>query len=194
MPRLALIRHGHTVWNRDGRLQGRTDIPLDDHARTELAAQKLPGTWADADVVSSPLERARETAALISDRTPDTIDALMEMDWGTFEGKISADLRADPTSGFRDIEHWGWDYCPHGGETPAQLWARVAPWLDTLTHDCVAVCHIGTMRVILAKAHGWDFDGPAPFQIKRNRLFTLDINGALDLRPAEITRLDTRAS
>ena len=68
MTRLALIRHGHTPWNRLGRIQGRSDIALDDGARAELAAQKLPETWYSADLVSSPLLRAVETGRLISPR------------------------------------------------------------------------------------------------------------------------------
>jgi probable phosphoglycerate mutase len=121
-------------------------------------------------------------------------EPLMEMDLGSFEGQNGKDLRADPASGFRDIESWGWDYCPHGGESPAQLWDRLVPWLTGLTRDSIAVCHIGTMRVILAKAHGWGFDGPAPFQVKRNRLFTLDIDESGALNATGVTRLETRQS
>ena len=104
------------------------------------------------------------------------------MDWGDWEGLRGIDLKADPKSGFRDIEHWGWDYRPPGGETPAEVWERIAPWLQRLTRDTVAVCHIGIMRMILARAYGWDFDGPAPFRIKRNRLFVVEIDGDA-LRP-----------
>ena len=53
MTKLAIIRHGHTHWNRAGRIQGRTDIPLDEGARSELAAQMLPGEWQTADVAPS---------------------------------------------------------------------------------------------------------------------------------------------
>ncbi|MCV6586744.1 MAG: histidine phosphatase family protein, partial [Marinibacterium sp.] len=67
---------------------------------------------------------------------------------------------------------------PPGGESPAELRARLAPWLSGLTRDAVAVCHIGIMRILMAQATGWNFDGPAPFQIKRNRLFVLEISGA----------------
>ncbi len=193
MPRLAIIRHGHTAWNRAGRLQGRTDIPLDDHARGELAGQRLPESWASADLYASPLLRAQQTAELIGDRKARSAEALMEMDWGRFEGQISKELRGDPNSGFRDIEHWACDYRSHGGESPAMLWTRLEPWLTSLFRDSIAVCHIGTMRVILAKAHGWDFDGPAPFQVKRNRLYTFDIAADGTLQQTGITRLEKRA-
>jgi probable phosphoglycerate mutase len=175
MIRLALLRHGHTHWNRAGQIQGRSDIPLDDAARTELAAQCLPAPWDAADLWSSPLERAAETARLVADRDPHCAPELTEMFWGDWEGRKGLELQADPASGFRDIEHWGWDYRPPGGESPAEVWARIEPWLSRLTRDTVAVCHIGIMRMILAKAHGWDFDGPAPFRIKRNRLFIVEI-------------------
>ncbi|MDE4098267.1 histidine phosphatase family protein [Phaeobacter gallaeciensis] len=182
MIRLALLRHGHTDWNRAGRIQGRSDIALDDVARSELTAQALPAPWDAADLWSSPLLRAAETAKLVAGRDPQTAPELIEMDWGDWEGLRGIDLKADPKSGFRDIEHWGWDYRPPGGETPAEVWERIAPWLQRLTRDTVAVCHIGIMRMILARAYGWNFDGPAPFRIKRNRLFVVEIDGDT-LRP-----------
>jgi probable phosphoglycerate mutase len=176
MIRLALLRHGHTAWNRAHRIQGRTDIPLDDQAVAGFRALRLPAPWNSAALWSSPLQRAAHTAELVAGRVPRTDPALMEMDWGDWEGQHGADLRADPASGFRDIEDWGWDYAPPGGESPAHLRARLVPWANALTRDSVAVCHIGVMRVLLAHATGWEFDGPAPFAVKRNRLFVINIS------------------
>ncbi|MFN3642441.1 MAG: histidine phosphatase family protein [Gemmobacter sp.] len=173
MIRLALLRHGATAWNRAGRIQGRSDIPLDPEARTALAALRLPEGWAAADLVASPLARAAETARLVAGRPPRIDPALTEMHWGAWEGAQGAVLRADRASGYRDIEYWGWDFRPPGGESPADLRARLVPFLAGLSRDTVAVTHIGVMRVILALAHAWDFDGPAPFRIKRGRLFAV---------------------
>ncbi len=178
MIRLALLRHGHTAWNRAGRIQGRTDIPLDNDARAHLGALRLPDDWSDADLVASPLSRAMETAKLVAGRDARPEPALIEMDWGAWEGAQGRALRGDPGSGFRDIEHWGWDYRTPDGEGPADLRARLRPWARRLRGDTVAVCHIGVMRVLMALATGWDFDGPAPFQIKRDRLFILHIDDA----------------
>ena len=176
MSQLALLRHGHTHWNRAGRIQGRSDIPLDDDARTELAGYELPELWNKAALWSSPLQRASETAALVAGREPMLSEALTEMNWGDWEGKRGVDLIADADSGYRHIEDWGWDYCPPNGESPAEVRARLQPWLGGLQGDTVAVCHIGIMRVILASAWGWNFDGTAPFKIKRNRLYVIDLD------------------
>jgi len=174
--RLALLRHGHTAWNRAGRIQGRSDIPLDDEARAQLSGLRLPPPWDKAELWSSPLSRATETAQLVAGRAPRTDPALTEMDWGDWEGQRGLDLIADPESGYRHIEDWGWDYRPPGGESPAELWARLEPWLAGLQTDAIAVCHIGIMRVILARTWGWEFAGPAPFRIKRNRLYLVDLD------------------
>lgn len=177
MIKLALLRHGHTSWNRAGQIQGASDIPLDDAAREDLAHYALPAPWDRADLWSSPLMRAEETARIVAGRAPRCAPELTEMNWGDWEGKRGADLLATPGSGFKHIEDWGWDYRAPGGESPAELWHRLHPWLTSLTQDSVAVCHIGVMRILLARAHGWEFDGPTPFRIKRNRLFTLTVNG-----------------
>lgn len=194
MIRLALLRHGHTTWNRAGRIQGRSDIPLDDGARADLAGFALPPPWDRADLWSSPLARAAETARIVARRAPMTSPELTEMNWGDWEGLRGVDLLADPANGFRHIEEWGWNYHPPGGESPGDVWARLRPWLNRLTGDAVAVCHIGIMRVLLAQAHGWDFNGPAPFRIKRNRLFILQIDGNTLSAEPEPLRLTRRGS
>lgn len=174
--RIAMLRHGHTAWNRAGRIQGRSDIALDEAARQELSGLALPAPWERAALWSSPLSRARETAELVAGCAPRTAPELTEMNWGDWEGRHGTDLLAEPGSGFRHIEDWGWQYRAPGGESPAELWDRLAPWLDHLRGDAVAVCHIGIMRVVLARAHGWDFSGPAPFRIKRNRLYVVELD------------------
>lgn len=176
MIRLALLRHGHTAWNRAGRIQGRTDIPLDDTAKTDLAKLALPASWSGAELYASPLLRAAETAEIVAGRPAQTAPALIEMAWGRWEGQFGAEMRADPNSGYRDIETWGWDYTPPDGEPPAALRDRLLPWVSGLTSDSLVVSHIGVMRVLLAIATGWQFKGPAPFQIKRNRLYVVDIS------------------
>lgn len=192
MTKLALLRHGHTHWNRGGRIQGRSDIPLDDDARSELATASLPAPWDGAGLWSSPLQRASETARLVSGRGPKTSDALTEMNWGDWEGLRGLDLIADPNSGYRHIEDWGWDFRPPNGESPAEVWTRLEPWLNDLTSDSIAVCHIGIMRVILARAWGWEFAGPAPFKIKRNRLYIVDMTTLTALPdPVHLIRPET---
>ncbi len=192
MIRLALLRHGHTAWNRAGRIQGRTDVPLDADAVSALSQLRLPAPWDRAALWSSPLSRAVQTAQLVSGRVPRVDPALTEMHWGQWEGLRGRDLRADRANGFKDIEEWGWAFCPPKGEPPAALRARLIPWVAALREDAVAVCHIGVMRVLLAHAAGWDFCGPAPFAIKRNRLYLLEIDGANWRALPDPVRLEVR--
>jgi probable phosphoglycerate mutase len=101
-------------------------------------------------------------------------------------------LLAQQGSGYRHIEEWGWEFRPPNGESPREVLDRLLPWVTTLSRDTVAVCHIGIMRMLLARATGWNFDGPAPFRIKRDRLFVLTIDGARwQLEDAPV-RLETR--
>jgi broad specificity phosphatase PhoE len=85
------IRHGVTDWNRQGRFQGRTDIPLNDDglSQAHAAARRLRGASFDI-VISSPLSRAFKTAEIIAAASckPVNVDAdLIECDFGSFEGR-----------------------------------------------------------------------------------------------------------
>lgn len=187
MIRIALLRHGHTAWNRAGRIQGRTDVPLDEDAIAQLSTLALPADWPESALWSSPLSRAVDTARLVAGRNPMTDPALTEMNWGDWEGQHAASLYEDPNSDYRHLETWGWHYTPPNGESPDALRARLIPWINARTEDTVTVCHIGVMRVILAMATGWDFDRPAPFQIKRNRLYVVEVTeNGLTLQPEPV--------
>lgn len=107
---IALIRHGQTDWNLAARMQGRTDIPLNDTGREQalVAASVLENEPWDI-VVSSPLGRARETAEIIGRalRVPlgASYDELTEQDFGAAEGTLVAELATRwPDRDFADKE------------------------------------------------------------------------------------------
>lgn len=90
---LCLVRHGETDWNAQRRMQGRSDIPLNDRGRrqSELVARRLEGSEWDA-IVSSPLARVIAVARVIAkaigfpeDRI-ETRDDLVERSFGDAEG------------------------------------------------------------------------------------------------------------
>ena len=96
MTRVALVRHGETDWNRDRRLQGRTDIPLNEMGRDQAyQVARLLGRSRWSLVLSSPLVRARATAQIISDVTGiplgEPILELIERSYGRAEGSIVSD-------------------------------------------------------------------------------------------------------
>jgi broad specificity phosphatase PhoE len=125
---LYLIRHGETEWSRARRHTGRTDLPLSPAGEAEARAlgEHLDGLEVDR-VLSSPLRRAAATAALagFGDRVELT-DALLEFDYGEYEGLTTAEIRAARP---------GWDLfrdgCP-GGETVEAAAARGRQLLDSL--------------------------------------------------------------
>ena len=108
---LSLIRHGQTDWNFQGRLQGRTDIPLNDTGREQarLVGAQLAASGQHWDVlVSSPLSRARETARIIGAAVglePErTYDDLVERSFGDAEGYHCAGMTEQQRHAFME-EH-----------------------------------------------------------------------------------------
>ncbi|WP_416444984.1 histidine phosphatase family protein [Leucobacter sp. HNU] len=90
---ILLVRHGRTPWNVEGRIQGRTDIELDEQGRLDaVLAAELVRPHAPSRVVSSPLRRAAVTAQRIAevlDLAPPAFDAdLTEQGFGIAEGML----------------------------------------------------------------------------------------------------------
>ena len=135
---LVLTRHGLTDRSRPEQHIGqKIDISINDTGRRQADALRrrlAPVTF--ARVITSPLFRARETAEIIAGRTPVEADPrLREMDYGAWEGRTYSEI--DETDrGFRRAwtEHPDTLACP-GGESGADVAARVTSFLDDLLDD-----------------------------------------------------------
>ena len=170
MTPVLLVRHGTTTWNERGRIQGRADPGLSAHGSAQVASWRLPAAWADARLLSSPLSRALETAAILTGRTPAIDPRLAEMDWGRFQGRRLADVRAKAPDAMAANESRGLDFRPPGGESPREVCARLGTLLVELATDprpVVAVCHKGVIRAALVLATGWDMQSRPPVRLTR---------------------------
>jgi broad specificity phosphatase PhoE len=170
--RLVLLRHGETEWSRSGRHTGRTDVGLTDRGRSAAAAvQPLLVPWRFKRVLISPLQRAQQTAALAG-LTGETDEALLEWDYGGFEGRTTADIRmetGDPT--------WSiWTAVIPPGDTPGEQVADVGDRADRVLaalqrqlaagSDCALVAHGHFLRILTARWLG--------LSAADGRLFALD--------------------
>jgi broad specificity phosphatase PhoE len=182
---IVLIRHGRTAWNAQGRMQGRADVPLSPGGRAEVLAWRLPTAWAEARWLSSPLRRATETAALLTDRPVAPEPRLIEMDWGAWEGRTLAGLRAEMPEGMAANEAQGLDFRPPGGESPREVRARLASLFADFADDLV-VCatHKGVIRAALSLATGWDLRSRPPFRMADDAALVLERDDRGRLVPA----------
>jgi broad specificity phosphatase PhoE len=154
MIQLLAIRHAATDWNEAGRIQGRADRPLSESGRSWAGNAVLPDGWADASCLSSPLVRAVETARLMG-LQPRPEPLLVEMDWGAWEGRRLADLRAELGVAMAENEARGLDFRPPGGESPRDVQERLRRFLAGLSTPTVAVTHRGVLRALYAMATDW---------------------------------------
>ncbi len=156
---LAMIRHGNTDWNRQGLIQGHSDIGLGPEGKREVAGWRVPEDLDGHDWVASPLSRAMETARILIGRPPAIDPRLSEMSWGEWEGRTLGDLRAELGDLMEAWEARGLDFRGPGGESPRDVQDRVKPFLAERSEagrPTVAVCHRGVVRAVYALATGWD--------------------------------------
>lgn len=148
---LILWRHGRTKWNATGRVQGQTDVPLDDVGMSQAAAAaaRLASLRPDR-IVSSDLSRAYVTAqalATFADLEVEVDARLREMNFGAREGMTMPEAKA----AFPDqMRRWlaGEDIRMDGAETYADTAARVSGAIRD------AVDAMGEQETVVLVAHG----------------------------------------
>jgi broad specificity phosphatase PhoE len=183
-PTIYFIRHGETDWNRDRRYQGQRDIPLNDTGRAQARrnGETLRAILSDpskARFVASPLGRTRETMQIVRRELglPETgyeIDPrLIELSYGDWEGTLQDDVGTQDPEGVaaRRVDTFRWR--PSGGESYADLFARVSGWADTVTGDCVVVSHGGVSRCLRADVLGLDPALIPSLESPQNRVLVL---------------------
>ncbi len=152
MKRLMLVRHGESEWNAARRLQGQADIDLS--PRGAAQAEALRGTisaLAPDRVVTSSLQRARRTAALLGFPEAEAREELREIDVGEWTGLPIDRLVAQDADAYR-----GWRagaYTPPGGEAWCDFTRRTGSFVrDAVAGDeerILLVSHGGVLRALL---------------------------------------------
>jgi broad specificity phosphatase PhoE len=176
---LILVRHGESVANAQGLLLGRTEAELTELGRAQIAATRplLPDPV--AEVRTSPLQRARDSAALLDLGAPVTVDERwVEIDYGEYECQPLGGIPAEVWQRWQRDR----DFRPAGGETLAEVDRRVSGACEELFAedgaarrrggDVVVVSHVTPIKAAVAWALG-----------------TLDLYWRLHLKTASVTRI-----
>jgi broad specificity phosphatase PhoE len=177
---LILVRHGESVANARGLLLGRTDAELTEAGRDQALAARTLVHGPVAEVRSSPLRRALDTAELLALGPPVTVDERwIEVDYGAFECQPLGDIPSEVWQRWQ-VDR---DFRPEGGETLAEVDRRVAVACEELfasdgagarrtDGDVVVVSHVSPIKAAVAWALG-----------------TADLYWRLHLRTASVTRI-----
>jgi len=161
MTLLTLVRHGQTDWNLARRIQGATDIPLNEAGRKDArtAADHLAGTTHHS-IYSSPLLRARETAEIISEElglgAPVLVPDIREREFGEGEGMLVSEYMET---------YGGWHAPVPGAETLEDVAERALSALDAIARESrrrstpvaesvVVVAHGGVIRALIDHVSG----------------------------------------
>jgi broad specificity phosphatase PhoE len=175
MLKLYLIRHGETDWNADGRIQGHSDVELNERGleQARRLALRIGEEKEFIAIYSSPLIRAYRTAELMGIAlglhvTPDP--RLLERSLGQLEGLTMNEIRER----FPDV-HRAWHQGgprPHiaGEESRAEFVQRVRTFVRDIrgAHaegQVIAVTHGGTINMLLMASLDLDIERPLPFWI-----------------------------
>jgi len=202
--RLMLVRHAETMWNRERRYQGRQDPPLSDTGRAQaeavgqlLAKERIEAVW------SSPLRRARDTAAAIAMPRGLTVrvdDQFGEMHFGQWEGLTSEEVSAKFPEMYRT-----WLGTPHlvtlpNGEALSDVRDRALQGLSALrqAHDggtVVLVTHGVTGRILILEALGLGLDRIWSLQVSFTGISELEFRDdwAVVHRMNSLVHLERRA-
>ena len=135
---IYIVRHGQTELNQRSVLQGRSNHPLTDLGREQASA--VGDAFRDAGIVfdkvyTSPLDRAIETAKLVAGDVPiECEDALIEMDYGPYEGTDLHNLPPEVEEFFQDFTNHP---APEGMEQLSSVVARAGEFLERLKAEAV---------------------------------------------------------
>lgn len=166
--KLALIRHGPTDWNAQGRVQGSIDTPLSEEGKARMAALLPPEGFESARVYSSPKLRARQTAICLGLKNPKLDPRLTEQDWGDWEGLTRDEMLARDGEDAFTRSGRGLAFRPPGGESTGELHARLQSFFMDVAkanEDAVAITHMGVLRAAYVLATGWDMSQPMPAEL-----------------------------
>ena len=185
---LLLIRHAETLWNREQRVQGNSDVPLSGEGHTQALrlARRLASCRPDA-LYTSDLSRAQQTAAPIArlcGLTPVPLPGLRELDLGEWEGLLVSEVIARWPDLFQQWRGQFNAVRPPGGETDLELVERVTAAGRRITAEnagrrVAIVGHGGSVRVLVAWLLGLPWEACDAFAVSSASLTAVRVGDDL---------------
>jgi broad specificity phosphatase PhoE len=199
-PRLVLVRHGETEWNRNGQFQGQIDVPLNDNGRAqgEKAAEFLKSVTLDA-AYTSYMARPKETAEIVLKHHPGLtlheVNDLREISHGEWEGRFEADIEAS----YPGMLHQ-WQTEPEtvqmpDGENLKQIWHRaILAWKEIVeahspqgdddpVQTVLVVAHDAINKAILCHVVGLGTEAFWRFKQGNGAVSVIDYPNGIDSAP-----------
>lgn len=191
MSLVYLARHGETTWNAEGRYQGRLESPLSPRGEAQVAAlatafEQSEHMLTPQRIISSPLQRCRQTAAPLAAALGITIEIderLIEIGHGTWEGLLRDEIMKRDSALYQLWRQRPAEVKFEGGETLADVakrWSAFAGDLVKTTQSTLVVSHDAVVRIALLLNQQrplnelWDVHvenaGFATFSIENNQL------------------------
>lgn len=193
---VLLVRHGETPWNREGRYQGRTDIPLsaDGEAQVRRLGERLRSV-SFKTAIASPLSRAKATAEAIHRGPLELADGLLEISHGEWEGKLASEVELSHAEMFgvwrtapgRDAK--AGPKAESLGDVEARAWPVLERLCATLgeTDTGLIVAHDAVNRVLLCRVLGLSLERVWKF---RQAPAALNVLSGASLSELQVVRLN----
>ncbi|CAN5655357.1 histidine phosphatase family protein [soil metagenome] len=193
---VLLVRHGETPWNREGRYQGRTDIPLS--AEGEAQVKRLGDRLRTVSIktaICSPLSRARATAEAIHRGTLELDEGLLEISHGEWEGKLASEVELSHAELFGVWRTAPGRHTKAGpkaeslGDVEVRAWPVLERLCTTLgDHDTgLIVAHDAVNRVLLCRVLGLPLERVWKF---RQAPAALNVLSGSSLEDLQVVRLN----
>jgi probable phosphoglycerate mutase len=172
--RICFVRHGETDWNVDKRIQGFTDIPLNEKGRGQALAMAFNAAHVSFKAVySSDLVRAVDTARALAQREDleiKLLPQLRERHYGIFQGITAAEGQQRYPEAYKLYAARDPHYNFETGESMLDFAARVAEGVDWMVRHhrgetIAAVTHGGVLDILFRKATGRPLSAPRDFKI-----------------------------
>ena len=164
---IALLRHGKTVWNEEGRIQGRRNSPLSDKGAKQVHDWgKFIGQFTIDHIIASDLGRVKETVAIVQQYcnpvSVEWTESLREQSWGEWEGRSFSELKKEQPEELATQIRAGWDFRPPGGESRTEVLQRAMPVIQNITQQhsgkrVLVVSHEGIVKSLIYHLAGRAF-------------------------------------
>lgn len=162
--KIHFIRHGETNWNKQGLMQGHTDVSLNENGIAQAnAISELINNLDFSIAYVSPLKRAVETAKIVLKSKAELIvleEHLKERNYGEFEGK--------PFEDYRHLNSENPDFTPKGGESKEEFGKRIMKFFNSINNKhngVVIVAHGGVFNALLRGLFDLNIE-----ELRKNRL------------------------